>query len=582
MKAKLNLTIRVLRSYHVGGDLKLAFMFAVISMLLFVPKESQAQTIVVQTTIKDSSSTWTNDGSPYRIQGDIFIEEDGSLLILSDCELIFEGNYGIYVKGVLQVKGNPGRTKLQGMDLGNGKHVLWKGIKKSAANAYIRLDSVDILDSEIAVDYSGFPYASGSNPFATTACHFYNNLVALKSGPQGGGSFSCSGVTFTNNNIAVMGDYSSIDSVGAHGTFSFYQSTFEENGIGIQNATFKAESCQFRNNGEAIRDAFYCEIDSTGFSNNKLAISGYALVIERTVFYANDKGIVHTGRNTNRDKVLRNSILRSNHFESNKEALFTEDGAMIDELSCNLFFMNTIALVVPDSLYNANAALFRVERNVFVQNDLAIQVLELEANFTPAPGSTVQAVQFLYNALTFNFIIIDHSSPNNLNFFNNYILANKFLIDLGVVDGDDQPGLGLINYTVSGDTTYANSFITVNKIQDVIKHPNYDSALIAGNTYTFEICASMPGNGVGIEPLEELMEVKVFPNPFRNEVHIEWEYESVFDFHLYGLTGQEIPLKNPGGLASPAHFDLEYLEPGIYFLRAISGNEVRSFKLIKK
>ncbi|MHB1278654.1 MAG: T9SS type A sorting domain-containing protein, partial [Bacteroidia bacterium] len=415
------------------------------------------------------------------------------------------------------------------------------------------------------------------------AVNFTNNLTALKTGNQGSNFFVAQS-RFMNNEVGILGNYSAIDSITPYRQLQIRSTTFERNRTAIKSAYCSIESCQFVSNETAVEDGLYSSIDSSGFNDNTLALSGYGLKIERCIFFLNDKAIIHTGRNPMRDKMLRNSIIRSNNFESNKEGVYLEDGAMIGEISCNLFTKNDFALVLPDSLYNSQKAPYRVERNIFIQNDLAIKVLELESSTSPAPGSNVQPVNFLYNMMALNFVILDHTSPYNLNFFHNYILGpDPFFIELRLVDGYDKPGeVGLVNYTVSGDTTLVNDFITVNKIQDVIKHLNYDSALISGNTYSFEMCASMPGNVLGIEPADESIHVLVYPNPFTQILRVEWEEGSQFDFLLYNLTGQEIPLQNAEGLSSPAQFDLGPLEAGIYLLRVNSGSEVRSFKLIKR
>lgn len=546
---------------------------------LFFSSQSKAETILGETTIQ-GEVMWESNGNPYRIQGNITITEGASLTIHSGCRLIFEGKFGIFVAGDLQINA----AMFQGMDLGDGKHILWKGIKKSGTEARISLDGLEIQDCEIAVDYSDFPYngQTAGHPFTATSCHFINNLIALKTGAQGGGNFSCSDVTFTENDIAVLGNFNSIDSLGRHYKLHFWRSKFQLNRVGIQDATFVAEGCQFLDNEEAIRDAFYIEIDSSGFNANKLAISGYGLLIERTVFYNNDKGIVHKGRNLQRDHNLFNSILRSNHFESNKEAFYVEDGAMVEEMSCNLFYKNDIGLALPDSLYNSKNNPYRIEKNVFLENNLAIQILALESVISPANGTALQPAIFVYNALAFNFVILDQTSPNNLNFFHNYILANTLrLIDLGIVDGDDDPKLGLVNYTFSGDTSHVNTLITVNKIKDVIKHGSYDSAFISGESYSFEMCQTIPGNNVGIKPLKEEMHFNAFPNPFSEEIQIEWEEGTAVDFRLFDMKGQEIYMNNSVNLSSPARFDLRHLTPGIYLIRAQTERGVRSFKLIK-
>lgn len=549
--------------------------------ILVLGDTSRAETVVGESIIQDEQ-IWSLSGSPYRIQGNINIPEEASLLVEGGCVLIFEGKYGIDVAGRFSLSGWVQTIRLEGQDLGNGKHILWRGINPTSAHASISLVHASIQDAEVAVNFSGFMYQAISPELYCNEVSFENNLTALQTGEQGS-DFVLTACKFLNNAIGIQGNYSSIDSISNAHPLNIATSLFAGNETAIQSAWCAIEACQFENNIRAIDDGMYLSIDSSGFKSNDLAISGYGLKIERCIFFLNDKAVIHTGRKPLRDKLLRNSLIRSNNFESNKEALFLEDGAMIEEMSCNLFTKNDIALVLPDSLYNSQKAPFRVEKNIFIQNILAIQVLELEAAAAPAPGSSPEPVNFLYNMLALNFIILDHTSPYNLNFFHNYMLeVDSFFIDLRMVDGDDKPGVvGLVNYTVSGDTSLVNELITVNIIKEVIKHNNYDSAMIGGNTYAFKMCASMPGNVLGIPSGDEKIRVSVYPNPFTHMLRVEWEEELQFDFHLYNLTGQEVTLKNAEGLSSPATFDLGHLEAGIYLLRAISGNEVHTLKLIK-
>ncbi len=549
--------------------------------ILILAGTARAETVVGESTIQDER-VWSLSGSPYRIQGNITIEEEASLHVEGGCVLIFEGKYGINVAGRFSLSGWIQTIRMEGQDLGNGKHILWRGIHATSANAFISLEYADIQDAEVAVNFSGFTYQPIAPELYCNMVNFTNNLIALNTGDQGS-HFSIVACKFRNNVIGIQGNYTSIDSIPTYRRLYIAFTTFEDNETAIKSAHCRIEASHFENNTSAIADGMYAEIDSSGFKSNALAISGYGLKIERCIFFLNDKAVIHTGRYPQRDKILRNSIIRSNNFESNKEALFLEDGAMIEEMSCNLFMKNDFAMVLPDSLYNSQKAPFRVEKNIFIQNTLAIQVLELEAASAPAPGSSLEPVNFLYNMMALNFIILDHTSPYNLNFFHNYILeADPFFINMRMVDGDDKPGVvGLVNYTVSGDTSLVNELITVNIIKEVIKHNDYDSAMIGGNTYSFEMCASMPGNVLGIPSPDENIRVSVYPNPFTHMLRVEWEEELQFDFLLYNLTGQEISLKNAEGLSSPGLFDLGHLEPGIYLLRAISGNEVRTFKLIK-
>src|SRR5688572_14182614 len=136
--------------------------FVALFTALFFSDKSQAETIIGETTLLGEVK-WESTGNPYRIQGDITIAIGASLTVYPGCQIIFEGNYGFLVNGTLKVEAYFSHAQFQGMDLGDGKHVLWKGIVKTDIGAIIRLHGAEIQDCEIAVDFSQFAYLAQSS-----------------------------------------------------------------------------------------------------------------------------------------------------------------------------------------------------------------------------------------------------------------------------------------------------------------------------------------------------------------------------------------------------------------------------------
>jgi hypothetical protein len=101
-------------------------------LALFLSLFTSAQTTIPSGNV---SGTWTKANSPYRIQGDITVPRDQTLIIQPGVAVEFQGYYMINIKGKIRALGAPGDTILftrkdtlgfHNMEIGNGG---WNGIK---------------------------------------------------------------------------------------------------------------------------------------------------------------------------------------------------------------------------------------------------------------------------------------------------------------------------------------------------------------------------------------------------------------------------------------------------------------------
>jgi len=165
--------------------------------------------------------------------------------------------------------------------------------------------------------------------------------------------------------------------------------------------------------------------------------------------------------------------------------------------------------------------------------------------------------------------------------------SNHTSIVILVYSGDSIIGAGfkefdkdIINYTkfnvpiLYSDTPAADSVIVV------IRGGNNDYK-IPGNimlldNLKFNYESTTPGD-TATTGLKEVLssEIKVYPNPFKNELNIKIEFTEPQEFKIYSLAGETV---RKGKLVAPMNkIDLTDLPPNIYFLTI----ENQSIRLIK-
>jgi hypothetical protein len=161
-----------------------------------------------------------------------------------------------------------------------------------------------------------------------------------------------------------------------------------------------------------------------------------------------------------------------------------------------------------------------------------------------------------------------------------YFTLNDSLVDIGYAvcsqSFTQSQNLGIIyeipliaNLLKTG--TYANRFcvivpyVTVGGVRKELGLTNF---YCAGFTAEAE---------VGINDIDNLQEVKIFPNPVRdNNLKIE-NIDVVTDVHLYSITGQLIQ-KAPAVMGD-VNMDVSNLSNGIYILKMQSGKNIRTEKI---
>ncbi len=123
----------------------------------------------------DVTGTWTADGSPYRVQGNITVPEGGSLTIESGVEVIFDAHYQFTVEGMITAIG----TESDIIVFTAGDELIgWGGMRLVQANTASRLEYCLFTFGNATGDWpdncGGAIYLSGAIA-AIKHCQFINN-----------------------------------------------------------------------------------------------------------------------------------------------------------------------------------------------------------------------------------------------------------------------------------------------------------------------------------------------------------------------------------------------------------------------
>ncbi|MDX5320840.1 MAG: T9SS type A sorting domain-containing protein [Bacteroidota bacterium] len=541
----------------------------------------QAQVIVPESTISDSVS-WNANQGVYQIQGNIYITESGFLRIGAGTQIRFEGNFGIFVSGGLLSSGiNGSDVVIKGADIGNGQHLFWQGISIMTDAAILDLNNTLIHDAQIAINTTPIsPLQPNINPIRLNFCTLENNLIGLKTGVRGIGlnMFNC---LIANNDIGVEASLAGVDSLQGLAQADIRFCRIEDNRIGLKNISGYIRDCTLSRNDTAAYDIALCLVGENAFSFNGMAFTGHSISLENNSFFQNGTGALLTGRNESREKWQQRSDITSNYFQANGWGLIIQEGNRFNIMDCNLFFRNDSALMLPNSTAIGAGESFLLQRNVFAENSFAIRVTEQTQSFTPILGTNFERINLRYNTLFNNGNVLHNDGALNLNLLNNYMIASKANIETGILDGSDGTGKGMVNYTVSGDTSMAGDSITVVKIEDVIKHQDYDSLLYAGNTYYFKVCAKLPGNPLSVPVEPPAPESVVYPNPTQGNLTLEWNTEEEAHAEVYNSLGQKLLLPNTVSY-SPMSIDLSHVPTGIYYVVLVKPSGVVSSKILKE
>lgn len=539
--------------------------------LLLAVRPASGETIVGAGSISDTVE-WEAANGPFRIQGDIQVLEGSKLIIGPECQVVVEGDYQIFVTGALDIRAG---ARIEGEDLGGGLHAIWKGIRVGNSSSILKLISCEILHARIALDLGSLQTAV--QQWGMNSVTFENNLTAIRC-PNNYLYTPFSVCSFINNTVAVEGTLQ-ITFAGPGPGLSLGGCQFTNNDVGIRNTPVTLYFCTFANNDTAAYDIPFSTIDSCAFTNNTLGVVTHSSTIRYTGFSANKLGLLFTDRTPGRDTVIQPSVIYGCGFDGNAEAVMISGESMFSSIECSAFRLNGNALILPARIQNPSATNYLIHKNYFLDNIQAFDIRQESFSSNPIANLDIDTLRMQHNVLVDNSEMLENTSITNINFFNNYIPLSKTEIESVLRDGSDTNIYGLVNYTVSQDSNRIGNLFVSNKVEDVVKHNDYDTAEIIGGTYSFVMCPGQYGFPTHMPEVEKENST-VFPNPFNGTIHLNF-HGSDPDIHLYSLSGKEMHIR------VEVVSDTEYLiypndlSPGIYFLRIGHPGGWESHKLQK-
>lgn len=551
-------------------------------LICFGTQSLKAIDITEDLSINDSV-VWNNTNEVYRISANIFIEEGAKLSIGPGVSVEFQGLWGFYLRGEIYLNGQFNQpVVIKGRDLGDGKHVAWQGIDLQRNFGKIRMNYAIINDARTALKLSNVWNLNESAEFEMDLRNttLENNQIGIIIN-SGGANMSLSNCLIANNDYGITTNTIDVDSAYKLGQMYLYNSNIENNTYGITGVAGKISNCRFTSNDTALWGVSYVQLDSNNFVSNQTAIIGHSLQINSSSFVWNGLAIHFTGKEYPNTPAQITSNLIANYFEANTNAVKIDEGHRSGVMQCNLYYRNDNALSLPSQVYISGNESFLLDRNAFAENGTGVMVVRQNSSFTPEAGTSLHLLDLRFNTWFANGTILTNASPENLNLLKNYMVGSKALIENTLIDGTDSTLYGLVNFTVSGDTSLIGGILTIEKIEDVIKHNNFDSTDTAGMVYSFNMCTQLPGNPLAINKAEPTLELLAYPNPTEGMLRVEWELDKVLEFHLYNALGQEFKLSN-STQESPAMFNLNEIPKGVYFLRAFDGVKVKTVRVVKE
>jgi len=157
-------------------------------------------------------------------------------------------------------------------------------------------------------------------------------------------------------------------------------------------------------------------------------------------------------------------------------------------------------------------------------------------------------------------------------------------LDLTVISTPETPVITRTDYTLKSNSTEGNQWY--NSLGAINGALNQEYIVTANEEYyviiTANGCSSEPSNKIrvdntAIQKVSANGSIKIYPNPVRNELRLEYDGETRFE--LVNLVGQVL---YNGILVKTAIVETSHLFPGVYLIRFTQGKTVSTHKFIKE
>lgn len=304
------------------------------------------------------SGTWTQDGSPYVVTGDVFVT---SLVIQSNVQVQFAGSHVFQVDGILQASGAPASPIVfenTTANAGNG----WKGIffNESSPSSFLQYCHV-------------FGSTNSGIRILNTTPPIRNCVIARNSSPDLGGGIravNASGKLVVSSCIIT-------------------NNTAQDAGGGISlEATAEIEDCFLAGNTAVIGGGVYAQLWSTGME----ATLRNCEMVANTASYVGG-GFVSSFNTSGGSVHLYNSIIKSNGAPSYAGGFYTEGTGTAELVNCTVV-SNTVAGVGIGSRSSATISNSILYHNASggeqAWGTVSFEYSDVQGGIQPGPGNISQ------------------------------------------------------------------------------------------------------------------------------------------------------------------------------------------------
>lgn len=560
---------------------KVLFIISLCAVFITSKSQTSLYGVITQDSILDISS------SPYMVTDDIYVDSGVTLTIAAGTDIIFTGNFAIYIYGRLDIAGSAGqRIVLKGEDLGTTppSNALWKGIRLMDSHGFVTVKNANISHAEVAIDYSLANYAGMWKipDFDIENAEFSNNITAV-AGSFNSTAGNIKGCSFTNNTIGISGMTDtmaySLKPFAGGSSVKVQNCTFTRNDIAVSRVS-QVIQCVFDGN----RRAAYIEFGTVGlsrFHQNDTGLVTHSSITEACIFTGNNLGYWHVpvyGIST-----PRGIDVVSTYFGYNKTGVFIDTGANVKSINCNNFRGNGVGIRLAAQYYAYGAVSpdsFKVVMNIMKENDTAVYfspvVQKVVMSWSPDSIIMRLAMNWIDSSQHYH---ICNASKNDLNVFENY-LGDSAAIENKLYDGTDNMNVGFISYEIAGMTQVMTGMYMVGMKYMVVKNSAATTIAPSSTIWTGMECVS---HTVGIpgRPSGNAGAFTAYPNPFNTQLYIKAEgLNEKATVQMFDATGRLV-IEEEMYQTEYITLDTEQLAGGLYILRIQSGGQTQSIKVIK-